>query len=224
MNVDYRGKIIWIWWEMFKFILRSYFQLWLQTRQIWHLFSNSRDGHIWDFSLRRHEREHTFSFALCLISRMSRRNNWDIKEISCDFSFRWARRTFSSRSCCFISSSSSESQSGNWYTLIPNFSISSLTLNRRMKFICVWQQGRAERVWTIFTLSFIFFISAGVRQSALETSGITLTLSWRAFINSTSTGRKLRGVNRLGYPFNLKSFIYFGVHLHYYFPSVCVLM
>lgn len=67
-------------------------------------------------------------------------------------------------------------------------------------YLCVFQQGRRPRVnasgtcvnrWMLFTLSFIFFISAGVRQSALETSGIKLTLSWRAFINSTSTGRKL---------------------------------
>lgn len=34
--------------------------------------------------------------------------------------------TFSSLSCCLNSSSSSESHSGNWYTLMPNLSISSL--------------------------------------------------------------------------------------------------
>lgn len=33
--------------------------------------------------------------------------------------------TFSSLSCCLNSSSSSESHSGNWYTLMPNLSISS---------------------------------------------------------------------------------------------------
>ncbi len=117
--------------------------------------------------------------------------------------------TFSSRSCCLNSSSSSESQSGNWYTLIPNFSISSLTLNRRMKNIGyvrspdTWSEDAAcvnvNRVCACinrlihFTLSFIFLISAGVRQSALEMRGTTFTLSCSAFINSTSTGRSLRG-------------------------------
>ena len=48
----------------------------------------------------------------------------------------------SSRSCCLNSSSSSESQSGNWYTLIPKFSISSLTLRER-------ERGKSEEKKTV---------------------------------------------------------------------------
>ncbi len=74
--------------------------------------------------------------------------------------------TFSSRSCCLNSSSSSESQSGNWYTLIANFSISSLTLNRRMKNIgyirspdtwsedaaCVWMWTECDPLYLVLHL------------------------------------------------------------------------
>lgn len=42
------------------------------------------------------------------------------------------------------------------------------------------------------TLSFSFLISLGVRQSAFAMSGMVFTFSCRAFMNSTSTGRKLR--------------------------------
>lgn len=132
--------------------------------------------------------------------------------------------TFSSRSCCLNSSSSSESQSGNWYTLIPNFSISSLTLNRRMKNIGyvrspdTWSEDavNVNRACACinrlihFTLSFIFLISSGVRQSALEMRGTTFTLCCSAFINSTSTGRSLRGRRESEWAY-LRYFIHFAV-------------
>lgn len=50
--------------------------------------------------------------------------------------------------------------------------------------------------WTLtvlcLTRSLSFFISVGVRQSALAIRGTTLTLSCRAFMNSISTGRSLQ--------------------------------
>lgn len=115
------------------------------------------------------------------------------------------RHTLSSRSCCLKSSSSSESHSGNWYTWIPNLSISSRICGRQRwsgegqvpsqhatQPNCPWPQslGRAALPQRL-TRSFSFRISPGTRQSALAMRGTMFTFSCSAFMKPTSTGRNL---------------------------------
>lgn len=120
--------------------------------------------------------------------------------------------TFSSMSCCLKSSSSSESQSGNWYILIPYCSISSriykemderentewkdvlLSLRSAIyKWRCI-HSSRNKQISSVnlrLALNFFFFTSLGVSVSALAKIGTMLTFSCRAFMNSTSKGRRL---------------------------------
>lgn len=119
----------------------------------------------------------------------------------------WLQFTFSSRSCCLKSSSSSESHSGNWYTWIPNLSISSRICSGRAKAVR-FGAGEVPLVPSApdslarllyhsrLTRSFSFRVSLGTRQSALAMSGTMFTFSCRAFMKPTSTGRSLQRATR----------------------------
>lgn len=86
------------------------------------------------------------------------------------FKQRQQRRTgltLSSASCCLNSSSSSESQSGNWYILMPYCSISSRICRQRKNKVSIqiwitlpfWTLALISREWTVVCLPWFSFSS-----------------------------------------------------------------
>lgn len=82
--------------------------------------------------------------------------------------------------------------------LIPNCFISCLIYSTRPRQCDLISKTEAVEDRCISDSTFCFFLhtSAGVRQSALANTGTMLTFSCRAFMHSTSRGRRLQHMQR----------------------------